>query len=101
MFSKLKKQTFYILESPKRFLILCLGVCFFTLVFDGSLWRLYSLYKQQSLLEQSRLQAIEETNKYRELIRKARNPSFLKKQARERFDWVEEDELVFLFSKDQ
>lgn len=101
MFTKVKQQLMYILESPQRFFVLCLGICFFTLVFDGSLWRLYSLHKQQQILVEKRAQSKKETIRYQALIQKAKDPEFLKKQAREKFDWVEEDELVFLFAGEE
>lgn len=99
MFSSIKQQVLYILGSPRRFLILCLGMSFFTLVLDGSLWRLYSLHKQQQVLIDRTTDAIRGTDEYKLLIKKARDPEFLKKQAREKFDWIEEDELVFIFSQ--
>lgn len=69
----------------------------FTLVFDGSLWRLYTLHHQQQSLVKERIEAEIETERLQFQIQRARDPKFLEQQAREKFDWVEEDELVFLF----
>lgn len=85
------------LRQPQRFFFLCLAICFFTLVFDASLWRLYALHKQEQILRNRIHLANEATRTYQGLIEQAKDPHYLKKLAREKFDWLEEDELLYLF----
>ncbi len=97
---KLSNLVRYFLNSPRRSFILCCVFIFIALVFDGSLFHLWRLYRDQSALNQR----IEEVKQATELLKvevqKARNPRYVEKQARERFDLVAEDELVFIFSSE-
>lgn len=80
---------------------ICLGLAFVNLILDGSLYRYFVLTTD---LEKTRVQieGMEKSNQdlYAQ-IQKMKDPSHLEKVARERFDLVKENELVFVFSEDQ
>lgn len=99
--NKIWRSLIRLFYNPKKVLVLCVLSILFALVFDGSLWRLYSLHRQINKLEASRQQALEETKILEIKIKKANDPRFLELQARERFNWVNEDELVFIFAKSE
>ncbi|MEC9282791.1 MAG: septum formation initiator family protein [Bdellovibrionota bacterium] len=101
MFRGVRNQIYHVFSNPKKFLSLCLGFCFFTLVFDGSIWRLYNLHKQEELLKQNIKRAKLDTEKYKGLIQKAKDPQFLRQLAREKFDWLEEDEILYIFPSER
>lgn len=90
----------YMLERPFRVIIFCFCLLMIGLVFDGSLWRLYHIHQNKKLLE---ARISEENNKI-DMIRlqlaQLKNPAFIEKQARERLEFLEKGDLLFVFSED-
>ena len=85
------------LHTPTKVLILCLCVLFFTLILKGNLWSLWSLHRDLNQLTQD-INIIQVSNRQLDLqLKQAKDPSYLEKQAKDRMDYVEEDELVFVF----
>ncbi len=71
------------------------------LVLDGSLFRLWSLHRDYDGL-QSEIQAVKKQNdKLKGQLQKAKDPAFLEREARDRFDLVSEGDLVFVFSEEE
>ena len=97
---KISRLIHFFIDSPKRSFILCCIFVFFALVFDGSLFHLWRLHRDQKALNERIIQAQVATEVLHLEVKKARNPKYVEKQARERFDLVAEDELVFVFSKE-
>ncbi len=90
-----------LVNSPARVAMYALGVIFFALVLDGSLFQYWTLVREHTRLEQS-ISVHEKQNK--ELLGKisqARSLEFVEHQARDRLDLVNQDELVFVFSDDE
>ncbi len=68
------------------------------LVFDGSLFRLWKLHQDNGQIH-GRIERLKAENANLEVrLREAKDPGFLEKVARERFDLVNERDLVFVFS---
>ncbi len=89
-----------VLHHPWHVLWVCLGLTFFNCVLDGSLLRLWAFHRDQKEL---RIQASAlrlENTKVKELIKKTSDPNFMEREARDRFDLVEDGDLVFVFSQD-
>lgn len=85
------------LHAPMKVLVLCLCVLFFTLILKGNLWSLWSLHRDLSQLSQD-INIIKVSNQKLDLqLKQAKDPSYLEKQAKDRMDYVEEDDLVFVF----
>jgi cell division protein FtsB len=79
----------------------CLLLIFFALIIDGTLFRLWKLHRDYDVLT-SKLEEEKDRLKILEVqVLKAKDPLFIKHQARDRFDLVEEDEMVFFFTKDE
>lgn len=86
------------LNRPFRVLLACLLLVFIGLVLDGTLLRLWGLHRDSQDLEQ-RMSKIEEmTDQLNFKIKLAQDPSFIELQARDRFELVEEGDLIFVFS---
>ncbi len=86
------------LNRPAKVIIFSLVFVIGSLVFEGSLWRLYILQKEKQKLSKN-IQI--EKNKIALIlkeIKRAKDPSFLEHQARERLELLEEDDLLFIFS---
>ena len=89
-----------LLEQPFKVSLICLVMLLIGVVFDGSLWRLYQLRQNKNLLESK----IDDENKRIKLIKNQlhqfKNPAFIEKQARERLEFLEKDDLLFVFSEE-
>lgn len=71
------------------------------LVTDGSLFRLWGLYRDHERLQENIEQLKSHSTELRSKLQKAREPAFLEKEARDRFDLVSEGDLVFVFTDEQ
>ncbi|MEZ4872161.1 MAG: septum formation initiator family protein [Bdellovibrionales bacterium] len=90
-----------ILYRPKKVFYVFAGLVFISLVFDGTLiqlWRLQSEYKQGAKEIRGLSQRIQQLDA--ELLR-AQKLDYIEKEARTRFDLVEEGDLVFVFTESE
>ncbi len=89
-----------LLEKPSRVAAFCLLLLFSALAFDNSLWRLYQIHKSKEIL----LAKIHEENqkifKIKQQLEQLKNPAYIEKQARERLEFLEKGDLLFVFSED-
>jgi cell division protein FtsB len=88
-----------LLSSPKSMMVFCLVLIFFALIIDGTLFRLWKLNRDYDALTQKLEQESERLKILEVQVQKAKDPLFIKHQARDRFDLVEEDEMVFFFTE--
>ena len=90
-----------LLQAPQKVIWICLGLVVLNLVLDGSLFRLWSLHHDYNLIHKN-IQTLETQNaKLRMQLQKAKDPAFLEREARDRFDLVSEGDLVFVFSEEE
>ncbi len=90
-----------LLHSPQKVIGLCLTLVILNLIVDGSLLRWWSLHRDYNLIQKS-IQILEQQNaKLKVQLRKAKDPMFLEREARDRFDLVSEGDLVFVFSEEE
>jgi cell division protein FtsB len=86
------------INNPQKVFLVCLCFVFLSLVSEGSLWRLYRLNKDRSILT---LKIQEEKTKIVKIqgeIRRSREPLYVERQAREKLELLEKDDLLFIFS---
>ena len=89
-----------LLQAPQKVIWICLGFIVLNLVLDGSLFRLWSLHRDYGTIQQD-IQTLQAQNtKLKMQLSRARDPAFLEREARDRFDLVSEGDLVFVFSED-
>lgn len=86
------------LYSPFRVLICCLSVAFFSLLFNGGLLNLYSLRRDFTHLNEQMDSVRAQTLELELQLKRARDPSYIEHQALDRYDLVEENDLVFVFA---
>lgn len=87
-----------LLRSPAKVIWVCLFLVVLNLIVDGSLFRLWKLHQDNTDIR-SKIETLNQQNEALEIrIREAKNPAFLERVARERFDLVGERDLVFVFS---
>jgi len=89
-----------LLNAPARVAIYAVGVVFFALVLDGSIFQYWTLVREHQRLEQSIKLQEKQTIELAQKIKQAKSLEFVEHQARDRLDLVNRDELVFVFSDD-
>ncbi len=86
------------LNNPRRVLIVCLVFVLVALLFDGTLIKIWKLNQDIAKLENNIIDVGQANRNVRMQISQANDPQFIEREARDRFDLVEENDLVFVFS---
>ena len=88
------------LHAPQKVIWICLLIISASLLLDGSLVRLWALHRDYRQLE-SDIHSLESQNQdLRKKLTRAKDPAFLEREARDRFDLVSEGDLVFVFTEE-
>lgn len=86
------------LDKPKYVFVVCVFFGLLGTLFDGSLFRLWELKNNQQQtklnIETTKLEIL----KLQKQISLANDPKFIEREARNRFDLVNDDDIVFVFS---
>lgn len=86
------------INNPKKVLFICLVFVGLSLISEGSLWRLYRLRKDKSILthkiEEEKLKIARLSGE----IKRLDEPRYVERQAREKLELLEKDDLLFIFS---
>ena len=94
---KIKKIIAQFLYRPYLVFLFCLAFLFINLVLDGTLFQAFRFSRDLRVV-QNRIQHLERKNEeLKEKIKKANDPEFIEKELRERLDYTEEGDLIFLF----
>lgn len=97
MKKKLTKKIKNLFYRPFYMLIICLVFLIFNLVIDGTLFQVFSLNRDLKIVK-NRIDHLQEKNQAIERkIQKFSDPDFIEKEARERLDFSEEGDLIFIF----
>lgn len=87
-----------LLYQPLKVFILCAVFGILSLLFNGGLFQLYKLHRDQKIIQDQiaagRMQVVELNNQLKE----AKEPSFIERQALDNYDLVNEQDLVFVFA---
>jgi cell division protein FtsB len=86
------------LHRPLRVFWLCLAFGLVSLLFDGSLFRLWSLHRDQTRLYTRIDESRAQTKQLDFHIQEAQQSGFIERQARDQFDLVKEGDLIFIFA---
>lgn len=89
-----------LLQTPQKVIWICLGLVVLNLVLDGSLFRLISMYRDHHDIQSKLVTLNQQTQSLKARLKEARDPVFLEREARDRFDLVSEGDLVFVFSEE-
>jgi cell division protein FtsB len=90
-----------LLQRPQKVIWICLGLLILNLVLDGSLFRLWSLHRDSQEMSANILGLQAQNYELTKRLQKAKDPAFLEREARDRFDLVSEGDLVFVFSEEE
>lgn len=90
-----------LLMSPRKILLLCLIFALAGILVDGTLYQMWELGVEKKNMQQKILTTEISIKKLQKQIRMAHDPRFIEREARDRFDLVNKDDIVFVFSDDQ
>ncbi len=87
-----------ILSNTKYTIVACVCFLVFTLFIRGSFFKYFKMKTYQAKISQE-IKAVELTSKdLKKKLEKVNDPQFIEKQIKEKFDFVKEGDLVFIFS---
>lgn len=89
------------LQSPSKVFAICLAVFFISLFLNGTLWKIWSLQKNRTVIGQQILDSKAEIKKIEFQMKQAKDPYFIERQARDKMDMVSGEDLIFVFPDDQ
>lgn len=85
------------LYKPYYVFLFCLCFLALNIILDGTLFQIFKL-NQDLRIVQNRIELFETKNKdLKEKIKEAKDPDFIEKELRDRLDYTEEGDLIFLF----
>lgn len=90
-----------LLQNPQQVIWICLTLVLVNVVIDGSLFRLYSLYQEFDNIQIKKINIEKQNIDLKARLQRAKDPAFLEREARDRFDLVSEGDLVFVFSEEE
>lgn len=97
---RIKNLIVKILYRPYFTFLLCLLFLFINLIADGTLFRVFRLSRDLKVV-QNRIDHIDKKNQEIEnKIQKASDPDFVEKEIRERLDYTNEGDLIFIFPEE-
>lgn len=100
-FFSLSKHVHQILHTPMKVFWGCFTFVAVSLLLNGSLLRLYGLHRDELRLKVQTQQVNASIIDLDRQLTQARDPAYLERQAMDRYDLADENDLVFVFSEDQ
>jgi cell division protein FtsB len=88
------------LMSPKKVLISCLLFALVGILLDGTLYQMWELGVEKKNTESKILETELSIKKLQKQIRMAHDPRFIEREARDRFDLVNKNDIVFVFAEE-
>ncbi len=85
------------LNQPGQVFVISLSLVIITLFFNGTLWKLWSLYRDEERLQNLTLNAKSEIIRVDLQIKQAKDPVYIERQARDKMDLVGDHDLIFVF----
>ena len=97
MKKKIAKKIKNLFYRPFYMFVICLIFLVFNLLIDGTLFQIFHLGRDLKVI-QNRTEDLQEKNKIikRKILRSS-DPDFIEEEARERLDFSEEGDLIFIF----
>jgi hypothetical protein len=85
------------LNQPQKVFVMCLFVLMISLFLNGTVWKVWGLYRDQTQIKQQ----IEESRllikDYEQQMLQAKDTTFIQHQALDKMDLVNESDLIFVF----
>lgn len=94
------RSVYAFFHYPLKVAGLCLFVLFVSLVVEGHLLQIWSLHRDQNDLLAKINRTKGQIENLKKRLKQIEDPSFIEKQAFERFDLVGKGDLVFIFTEE-
>jgi cell division protein FtsB len=85
------------LNNPRQVLFVCVCIFILSLFLNGALWRVWGLHRDLTTIDQQIQAAQKQASMLDMQIQQAKDPVFIERQARDKFDLVGEHDLIFVF----
>lgn len=85
------------LNQPAKISVVCAVIFFTSILFNGTLWKLWGLYRDHNRIQVAIKTTGAENIKVDQKIKLAKDPSYIERQARDKMDLVSENDLIFVF----
>lgn len=85
------------LSQPQKVFFSCLAVLVATLFLNGTLWKLWGLYRDETNIVAQSLEAKAQMRVIDKQINQATDTTFIERQARDKMDLVGDHDLIFVF----
>jgi cell division protein FtsB len=89
------------LMSPRKIIFWCLTFALIGILLDGTLYQMWQLNVEKKKVQQKITETKTSIQKLQKNIRMAHDPRFIEREARDRFDLVNKDDVVFVFNDDE
>lgn len=89
----------FLLQNPIKTLVYCMIFLFVGLSLDGTIFRLWRLHQDLRDFEIKESKIKQDLLVLKQKVHLTKDPHFLEMEARERFDFVHNDDLIFIFSE--
>jgi len=85
------------LNQPQKVLTTCFLVLVISLFLNGTVWKVWGLYRDETVIKEQIIQAGVAIKNYDQQMLQAKDVTFIEHQARDKMDLVGENDLVFVF----
>lgn len=85
------------LSQPQKVFFACVMGLVITLFLNGTLWKLWGLYRDQNTIISQSLEAKAQMRVIDKQISQATDTTFIERQARDKMDLVGDHDLIFVF----
>lgn len=85
------------LSQPQKVFFTCLGVLVATLFLNGTVWKLWSLYRDESTIISQSFETKAQMRVIDKQIQQATDTTYIERQALDKMDLVGDHDLIFVF----
>ena len=94
------KRLHQLLHQPLKVLSICLSFATISLLFNGGIFQLYRLHRDQATVASQIQAAKSQVIDLDRQLKMAKDPIYIERQALENYDLIDERDLVFVFSEE-
>jgi hypothetical protein len=85
------------LNRPQKVFVMCLFVLMISLFLNGTVWKVWGLYRDQTQIKQQIDESRLMIKDYDQQMLQAKDTTFIQHQALDKMDLVNESDLIFVF----
>jgi cell division protein FtsB len=88
------------LMNPRRVFTICLIFAASGIVLDGTFYKIWALNNEKKNMEVKIVDVQKSLHTLQNQVKMAHDPKFIEREARDRFDLVNKDDIVFVFAEE-